>query len=514
MLGSDASTKQPSHKLRALRPPREAEAAEAVSPKRVSPQQRSRANTEDSSAPTSFTTRTGGSVGSSTPRTQRGIWSDNMSSLLGGASALLGTMTLRVPGPRVHAQDNSDADTPSPRHSPGRSPKRRGWKGMFKRSSTGSRSREHTPSPLGRRRPTRDAMNQVRPERQPSPSGNHILDRWAVSTVPDVRLSDLHKERVLGKGHQGKVFLVSASDARKRSQDALQRDDDSDNEGNGGGGATSGGDNGDTVFALSTPTPLYALKVLHKDKLKSTKHQGMALREVEIMRSLDSPFHTRLVNTYRTQTRLFMLMDYAKGGDLYRQVHKSWLPLDHSDIRRYTSHLVLALEHMHERGIIHRDIKSSNLLLDEHGVLKLCNYGFARYLPSREKCTTMLGTYSYLSPEQCREQPYDHSADLWALGIVVYEMMYGTTPFESSDVDHKVFARETMQNIESAVLTFPVASTVAFTAKLFIKSILTKNPTERLGHGLNFRDIKAHSWFKNVEWHEAHRPVPKWLLSW
>lgn len=326
------------------------------------------------------------------------------------------------------------------------------------------------------------------------------FEGWIVSTRPDINLGDLKKETTLGEGHFGRVLRVTCTTGAVR--DALLCDSDDERQ------ATPITTRAKAVSESAAlglagdkaQHQLFALKIMDRDKLNSAKLERMALRECEMMRVLSSsPFHIQLINTYKTSSRLFMLMELAREGDLASRIGRK-PSLTPSLCRHYTSQLVLALKHMHQDSIIHRDVKPSNVLLGCDGRLKLCDFGFARRLVLGQKANTMLGTYAYLAPEQCSFQPYDHSADMWSLGILVYEMMYGTTPFESHHEDDDEFSRRTMQNIRKSTLRFPMKGTVAFSAKLFLKAILTKMPEKRLGYRCNFDELMSHAWFIGVDW--------------
>lgn len=123
-------------------------------------------------------------------------------------------------------------------------------------------------------------------------------------------------------------------------------------------------------------------------------------------------------------------MEYAPNCDLTSHIQPGVGLEDIRLPRFYAANIILALKYMHERQLVHRDIKPGNLLVDTHHRLKVCDYGFARVLPHGERTHSIAGTLPYNSPEQFLGEGYDHSVDLWALGVTVYEMLFGALPFD------------------------------------------------------------------------------------
>jgi len=276
--------------------------------------------------------------------------------------------------------------------------------------------------------------------RLPLPAGSPVLTRhrkpasprqgqsamtfrgFKLMNRPDILLGQLRVERKLGCGQFGRVLHVAWRSVEDKEA----------------------GRDTEEVFAL---------KIIDRKRFKHRKHEEMVLAEKRTMEQLNDPFHIRLVNTYKTPTRLFLLTELAPGGDLGHLVKTEGIS-DANRCRFYIANTVLALRHLHDHDVIHRDIKPSNLLVSANGFLKLCDYGFSKFLPRGERTQTFVGTYAYLSPELCRAEEYDHAVDLWSLGVVMFEMIYGVTPFDT-EIKDRSYSLRVMHAIQTKEVVFP-----------------------------------------------------------
>ncbi|CAM9650121.1 unnamed protein product, partial [Heterosigma akashiwo] len=124
----------------------------------------------------------------------------------------------------------------------------------------------------------------------------------------------------------------------------------------------------------------------------------------------------------------YFIQDFAPGGDLYTLLRN--FSIKAVDVLFYAAELALALEHVHRARVVHRDIKPENLLVDQHGHIKLADFGLAKILPRGSPGTrTVCGTEVYAAPEMLSGEPYGYSVDMWQLGVFVFELLVGHSPF-------------------------------------------------------------------------------------
>lgn len=131
---------------------------------------------------------------------------------------------------------------------------------------------------------------------------------------------------------------------------------------------------------------------------------------------------------FHSDYRIHFVMEFVKGGELYK-IYQSKKRFNEKVVRFYAAQLVLAIGYLHSKGIVHRDLKLENILVAENGYIKIIDYGLAKILKNNEEATSFCGTPEYLAPEMLTKESYDKSVDWWAVGILMYEMLIGVTPF-------------------------------------------------------------------------------------
>lgn len=244
-----------------------------------------------------------------------------------------------------------------------------------------------------------------------------------------------------------------------------------------------------------TTDDLYAIKVLKKHELIKKNMISHVLAERRVMSLLQAPFVVMLYYAFESSEHLFLVMEYLIGGDL------SSIIQDRGRLREeeacfYTAEIVQALEHLHEHGIIHRDIKPDNLLLDANGHLKLSDFGLAipkaRAKGGEER---VLGTPDYLAPELILGQDHGTAVDWWALGVCLYEFLVGFPPFtgETPEIIFKNISSNTKTVDWEAVKKEIMISD---SAQDLIDKLLDPDPNSRLGS----EGIKAHPFFAPINW--------------
>jgi len=241
---------------------------------------------------------------------------------------------------------------------------------------------------------------------------------------------------------------------------------------------------------------VFALKVLHKKEVVEYKQQDNVMNEKNVMLRCHHPFILALHNTYRDEHRLYLLLEYCNGGELFTVLHtrdRDGVPA--TSAKFYCGCCVLALAYLLERSIIYRDLKPENMLVDSRGFVKLIDFGFAK--ECKGKAFTLCGTPEYMAPEIILGRGYNISVDWWALGILAYECLAGYSPFAGRDQN------AICRNIVNRSLNFPKNSP-AFdsAAKDLISGLLMSDAKERLASGPSgAAAVKNHAWFKAVNWH-------------
>uniref|UniRef100_A0A672NSI3 non-specific serine/threonine protein kinase n=1 Tax=Sinocyclocheilus grahami TaxID=75366 RepID=A0A672NSI3_SINGR len=270
--------------------------------------------------------------------------------------------------------------------------------------------------------------------------------------------------KVLGTGAYGKVFLV-----RK----------------------ISGHDKG----------KLYAMKVLKKaaivQKAKTAEHTRTERQVLEHIRQ--SPFLVTLHYAFQTQTKLHLILDYVSGGEMFTHLYQR----DHfseDEVRIYVGEIILALEHLHKLGIVYRDIKLENILLDSDGHVVLTDFGLSKEFLEEEKERTysFCGTIEYMAPEIIRGKAgHGKVVDWWSLGILMFELLTGASPFTLEG------ERNSQSEVSKRILRCepPFPSIIGRLAQDLLRRLLVKDPHKRLGSGpRGAEEIKSHAFFKGLNW--------------
>jgi len=236
---------------------------------------------------------------------------------------------------------------------------------------------------------------------------------------------------------------------------------------------------GNVVLARERRTKfLCALKILYRDNLKKANIEHQVRREIQIQFHLRHANILKLYGYFWDETRIFIILEYAQGGELYKHL-KSMKKFDEETAAKYIKTLANALTYIHQHNVIHRDIKPENLLLDRKGNLKLADFGWSVHTPLHKR-TTVCGTLDYLPPEMILGQQHDEKVDNWSLGVLTYEFIVGRPPFEADS------EKATFQRIRAVELHFP--SHVSKCAKDFIRRLLQRDPSQRM----KVQDILRH----------------------
>eukprot|EP00928_Gymnodinium_smaydae_P011390 TRINITY_DN14209_c2_g1_i1.p1 TRINITY_DN14209_c2_g1~~TRINITY_DN14209_c2_g1_i1.p1 ORF type:complete len:332 (-),score=75.17 TRINITY_DN14209_c2_g1_i1:75-1070(-) len=181
----------------------------------------------------------------------------------------------------------------------------------------------------------------------------------------------------------------------------------------------------------------FVLKAIDISRMDQ-KERRDAVNEVRVLSSLKHPYVVSYRESFLEGRTLCIIMDYAEGGDLYNRIaktRKAGQTFPEAQIVRWFTQASLALKHIHERHVLHRDLKSQNLFLSGSGRLRIGDFGIAKVLDSTAAfAKTTIGTPYYLSPEICQEKPYAWSSDVWAMGCILYELAALRVPFDAANI--------------------------------------------------------------------------------
>jgi len=248
------------------------------------------------------------------------------------------------------------------------------------------------------------------------------------------------------------------------------------------------------MIAGDSKTRSFALKQMKKSQIVETRQQQHIMSEKEIMEESDCQFIVKLFKTFKDRKFLYMLMESCLGGELWTILRDKG-NFDDETTRFYTSCVVEAFDYLHSRGIIYRDLKPENLLLDASGYVKLVDFGFAKKLPVGRKTWTFCGTPEYVAPEVILNKGHDISADYWSLGVLMFELLTGTPPFTGTD------PMKTYNIILKGIDAIDFPRQITARAKELIKKLCRDNSAERLGYQKGgIRDIQKHKWFDGFNW--------------
>ena len=236
----------------------------------------------------------------------------------------------------------------------------------------------------------------------------------------------------------------------------------------------------------------YAMKVLKKASVEQKKQENHVLTERKILIEMNvCPFMINFFHSFQSESKLYFVIEYCPGGELFELLQKK-RKFAEDQARFYAAQMVLALEFMHAKNIIYRDLKPENVLVDMEGYLKITDFGLSRMNVKEKEARSICGTPEYLAPEIIMKIGYGKSIDWWTLGCIIYEMLVGIPPFYSNN------RSELFEKIKFCSPKYP--KYLSSETKDLLMKLLSKNPDQRLGTVKGGEEIKSHPWFKIVNW--------------
>ncbi|KAK9366453.1 kinase-like domain-containing protein [Lipomyces kononenkoae] len=312
----------------------------------------------------------------------------------------------------------------------------------------------------------------------------------------EVGPASFDKVKLLGKGDVGKVYLVRE---KKTSR-------------------------------------LYAMKVLSKREMIKRNKIKRALAEQEILATSNHPFIVTLYHSFQSEEYLYLCMEYCMGGEFFRALQtRAGKCIPEDAARFYAAEVTAALEYLHLMGFIYRDLKPENILLHQSGHIMLSDFDLSKQsdsggqpmivggssgrggsqhnMPAIDtkaciadfRTNSFVGTEEYIAPEVIKGDGHTSAVDWWTLGILIYEMLYGTTPFKGKN-RNATFANILKHEVQfpqfppSASISTNPPQMVSNLCKSLIRKLLCKDENRRLGSRAGASDVKAHPFFKTTQW--------------
>jgi len=245
----------------------------------------------------------------------------------------------------------------------------------------------------------------------------------------------------------------------------------------------------------------FAIKAIPKEKVIEAQSMNNVLVERDILCSVSCPFIVSLYYAFQTSSTFYLCMEYISGGDLFNHM-KNTGRLSIDEVRFYAAEIAYVIHYLHKNNIVYRDLKPENILIDSEGHIKLTDFGLSKGIPNSQT-TTFCGTLDYIAPEIAKGESYGYEVDWWALGIMVYEMLFCSPPFCS--INHK----RLLEKIIKEDLVFPGVTDQEIIT--FIRGLLQKDPQQRFG----YEEVIGHPFMRSVNAQdvEARRLIPPYIPS-
>lgn len=242
---------------------------------------------------------------------------------------------------------------------------------------------------------------------------------------------------------------------------------------------------------------IYAMKILNKKRLEESDQLEHIKTERAVLQYVEHPFLVRLVYAFQSTEKLYMVMDFINGGELFFHLKKlKRFPEDL--VKLYAAELFLSLDHLHKHNVVFRDLKPENVLMDKDGHVMLTDFGLAKFLSNQDRTHTFCGTPEYLAPEVLLQKGHGKPVDWWSYGTLIYEMLVGIPPFYCENV------QEMYDRILNGELVLP-DEFISLECQDLLARLLERDPRRRLGSGPTAsEEIRNHPWFSDLNWEDVY----------
>lgn len=276
----------------------------------------------------------------------------------------------------------------------------------------------------------------------------------------NVRLEDFEPLTVLGQGAYGKVYLVKHKVTNK-------------------------------LFAQKQVRKP-AINMSEETEIK--KHIDRTLSERQILTNITHhPNIVKLFYALHDQEKFYLILEYIPGGELFHHLSSNGKNVfKEDDVAFYAAQMALGMRHLHQLGIVYRDLKPENCLLNTSGHLVLTDFGLSKDIDPNDKCTSIIGTPEYMAPEVLKGESYDYAVDWWSLGCVIYDMMSGKPPFTGNS--HKNIQDKIVKNKLNIPFYF------SMDARDLVNKLLNKNPSKRFAVDEKWSQFQQHRFFRKIDW--------------
>lgn len=245
----------------------------------------------------------------------------------------------------------------------------------------------------------------------------------------------------------------------------------------------------------------YAIKQMNKNKIHQKKCEASVKDELDILKRINHPFIANAYFAFQDIDNLYLVMDYIKGGDLRYAMYLN-KKFSEEQIKFIVANIMLALDYIHTNGVVHRDLKPENLLIEDNGYIRLTDFGIAKII-NNKSCNESSGTPGYMAPEVLFAKPHSFEVDYFALGVIIYELIYGVRPYNSTN---RKDLRAMVLSTQIKISKQSIPHGYSIQCIDFMNCLLKRKPPERLGARGSY-EVFNHPWVKYFPWQDLYKKI-------